>query len=62
MTPENPSREEDDNNTAPGNTTNTENHQETDWPDIPPIQIPRISSMTSDQPPEISYNICHVTA
>ena len=30
-----PSIEEDDNNTPPGNATNAENHQETDWSDAP---------------------------
>ena len=47
-----------DNNTAPVNDTNPEIHQETDWPDASPIQIPGISSMTPDQLPEVTYNRC----
>ena len=47
---------EDDNSIAPDNTTTSQNQQETDWPEAPAIQIPGISSMTSDQPPEVTYN------
>ena len=49
---------EDDNSTAPDNTTTPQNQQETDWPDAPAVQIPGISSTTSDQPPEVIYNRC----
>ena len=56
MAPQEPFISEDDNSTAPGNVTTTENHQETDWPDIPTVQIPGVSSMTPDQPPEVAYN------
>ena len=49
---------EDDNSIAPDNITTSQNQQETDWPDAPAIQIPGISSMTSDQPPEVTYNRC----
>ena len=44
---------EDDNNIAPENNTVQQNQQETDWPDAPTIQIPGVSSTTSDQPPEV---------
>ena len=47
---------EDDNNIAPENNTALQNQQETDWPDAPTIQIPGVSSTTSDQPPEVTYN------
>ena len=47
---------EDDNSIAPDKTTTSQNQQETDWPDAPTIQIPGISSTTSDQPPEVTYN------
>ena len=47
---------EDDNSIAPDNTTTSKNQQETDWSDTPAIQIPGISSTTSDQPPEVTYN------
>ena len=57
MTPQEPSIEEDDNSTALGNATDTETHQETDWPHAPTVQIPGVSSMTSDQPQEVTYNI-----
>ena len=45
------SESEDDDSIAPG--TNTD--QETDWPDTPPVQIPRVSSSTA-QLPEQGYN------
>ena len=51
---------EDDNSIAPDNTTISQNQQETNWPDAPTIQIPGVSSMTSDQPPEIMYNRCQI--
>ena len=47
---------EDDNSIAPENNTALQNQQETDWPDAPTIQIPGVSSTTSDQPPEVMYN------
>ena len=47
---------EDDNSTAPDNITTSQNQQETDWPEAPTVQIPGISSTTSDQPPEVTYN------
>ena len=47
---------EDDNNFAPENNTAPQNQQETDWPDAPTVQIPGVSSTTSDQPPEVMYN------
>ena len=54
MTPQEPSIEEDDNSTAPGNVTTAE----TDWPDALTVQIPGVSLTTSDQPPEVTYNKC----
>ena len=51
---------EDDNSIAPDNSTTSQNQQETDWPDVPAIQIPGVSSTTSDQPPEVMYNRCQV--
>ena len=51
---------EDDNSIAPDNITTSQNQQETDWPDTPTIQIPGISSTTSDQPPEVTYNRCQI--
>ena len=47
---------EDDNSIAPENNTALQNQQETNWPDAPAIQIPGVSSTTSDQPPEVRYN------
>ena len=47
---------EDDNSIAPENNTDPQNQQETDWPDAPTIQIPGVSSTTTDQPPEATYN------
>ena len=47
---------EDDNSIAPENNTALQNQQETNWPDAPTIQIPGVSSTTSDQPPEVTYN------
>ena len=47
---------EDDNSIAPEDNTVQQNQQETDWPDTPTIQIPGVSSTTSDQPPEVMYN------
>ena len=47
---------EDDNSIAPENNTASQNQQENDWPDAPAIQIPGVSSTTSDQPPEVTYN------
>ena len=47
---------EDDNSTAPDNITTPKIQQETNWTDAPAIQIPGISSTTSDQPPEVTYN------
>ena len=47
---------ENDNSIAPENITALQNQQETDWPDAPTIQIPGVTSTTSDQPPEVMYN------
>ena len=41
------SEPEDDNSIAPGTNTDQQNYQETDWPDAPPVQIPRVSSLTA---------------
>ena len=51
---------EDDNSIAPENNTALQNQQETDWPDALTVQIPGVSSTTSDQPPEVMYNRCQV--
>ena len=51
---------EDDNSITPDNITTSQNQQETNWPDAPTIQIPGISSTTSDQPPEVTYNRCQI--
>ena len=51
-----PSVLEHDNSIAPDNITTSQNQQETNWPDAPTIQIPGVSSTTSDQPPEVMYN------
>ena len=51
---------EDDNSIAPDNITTPQNQQETYWPDAPTVQIPGISSTTSDQPPEVTYNRCQI--
>ena len=53
---------EDDNSIAPENITAPQNQQETNWPDTPAIQIPGVSSTTSDRPPEVMYNRCQVQA
>ena len=42
---------EDDNGIAPENNTAPQDQQETDWSDTPTIQIPGVSSKTSEQPP-----------
>ena len=47
---------DDDNSIAPDNITTSQNQKETNWPDAPAVQIPDISSTTSDQPPEVMYN------
>ena len=49
------SEPEDDDSSAPGTNTDQKNYQETDWPDTPPVQIPKVSSSTA-QPPEQVYN------
>ena len=49
------SEPEDEDSIAPGTNTDQQNYQETDWPDAPPMQIPRVSSSTA-QPPEQAYN------
>ena len=46
---------EDDNSIAPGTNTDQQNYQETNWPDAPPMQIPRVSSLIA-QLPEQGYN------
>ena len=55
-----PSILEDDNSIAPNNSATSQNQQETNWPDAPAVQIPSVSSTTSDQPPEVMYNRCQV--
>ena len=47
---------EDDNSTAPENIMDPQNQQETDWPDAPSVQIPGVSSTTTDKPLEVMYN------
>ena len=59
-TPQESSILEDDNITAPDNITTSQNQQKADWPEAPAIQIPGISSTTSDQPPEVTYNRCQI--
>ena len=49
------SEPEDDNSIAPETNTDQQNYQETDWLDAPPMQIPRVSSLTA-QLPEQGYN------
>ena len=51
------SEPEDDNSIAPGTNTDQQNYQETKWPDVPPVQIPRVSSLTA-QLPEQGHNRC----
>ena len=59
-TPQESSILEDDNSTAPDNITNSQNQQETNWPEAPAIQILGVSSTTSVQPPEVMYNRCQL--
>ena len=59
-TPQESSELVDDNSIAPDNITTFQNQQETNWPDAPAVQIPGISSTTSDQPPEVTYNRCQI--
>ena len=59
-TPQESSILEDDNSTAPDNITNSQNQQETDWPEASVVQILGISSTTLDQPPEVTYNRCQI--
>ena len=47
---------ENDNSIAPDNITTSQIQQETNWPDAPAVQILGVSSTTSDQPPEVTYN------
>ena len=51
------SEPEDDDSIAPGNNTDQQTYQETNWLDAPPVQIPRVSSSTA-QPLEQGYNRC----
>ena len=44
------SEPEDDNSSAPEAKKDQKTYKETDWPDAPPIQIPRISSSSAQQP------------
>ena len=44
------SEPEDDNSIAPGTKTDQQTYQETNWPDTPPVQIPRVSSLTAQLP------------
>ena len=46
---------EDNNSLTPGISTRQLSSQETDWPDIIPVQIPRVSSLTA-QPEEQGHN------
>ena len=55
-TPQESSILEDNNSPAPDNITTSQNQQETDRPEAPTIQILGVSSTTSDQPPEVTYN------
>ena len=41
------SEPEDKDSIAPGTNTDQQNYQETNWPDAPPVQIPRVSSLTA---------------
>ena len=41
------SEPENDNSLTPGTNTDQPAYQETDWPDAPPMQIPRVSSSTA---------------
>ena len=43
------SEPEDDDSIAPGNNTDQQTYQGTDWPDASPMQIPRVSSSTAPQ-------------
>ena len=45
----------DANNTKTKDTKVQSQHSNTNWPDAPTIQIPRVSSMVPDQPPEVHY-------
>ena len=49
------SEPEDDNSIAPGTKTDQQTYQETNWPDTSPMQIPRVSSSTT-QLPEQGHN------
>ena len=49
------SEPEDDNSIAPGIKTDQKTYHKTNWPDAPPMQIPRVSSSTV-QPPEQGHN------
>ena len=49
------SEPEDEDSIAPGTNTDQPNYQETNWPDAPPMQIPRVSSLTA-QLPEQGHN------
>ena len=49
------SEPEDEDSIAPGTNTDQQSYQETDWADVSPVQIPRVSSLTV-QPPEQGYN------
>ena len=49
---------ENDKSTAPDNIITSQNQQETNWPEAPAVQIPGVSSTTSDLPPEVTYNRC----
>ena len=51
------SEPEDEDSIAPRTNTDQQDNQETNWPDAPPVQIPRVSSSTA-QPPEQRYNRC----
>ena len=51
------SKPEDDNSIAPETNTDQQDYQETDWPDAPTMQIPRVSSSTA-QPPKQGHTRC----
>ena len=45
----------DANKSEPDTMQTKDNLPKTNWPDAPTIQIPRVSSTTPDQPPEVEY-------
>ena len=45
----------DNNSTITDNNATSQNQPGTNWPDAPTIQIPGVSSMTSEQQPEVTH-------